>query len=926
MPTIGEPLGDGVGFAYASPNTDMTPYRSTRLHLDLPSQMRQAGGYAGVRMGSDVAEIVSKTGGKDSANSTGLRYWPGAKCWTLQPLQERLTRFQEAFPPGILPADMYLYTVNPSLASLANLADQQAYYTPYGEGMLYRGDVITSGGDPFYKKNVPADGSWAGKLTSSPAPPQGNYDDSPEASGKPPRVAQLARPITPIDTIFETVTQRPDRGFFLRWVLTGTQLHNPDYVLNCYFGQYCVVITGDGQAHLTEYCRATPETAYRWVLRSTFRYCRQSQVSGVSHSLGIFPVMSLSGPCIEFWGANVEGAGIGAGVAAPQSYAYFATDLVRAGDVDESPGHVTRAGVCRIDVRRDIRVGFQVSPLLYVTEGFLWEGVWGARGLAQNPPYTIRQIVQQPWPGDYGSVVSDAHVSSVLVDPQTGDPLEAGYSGPVGVKFEFSGHVVGGKEFSAETPILYGYHMVQEPTLHSVPAPEPGPVSLPVRSVDFTCQGPLPGGDNGEVLLFDQTNAAERLRNRGHLNVKLTTTAKKQDGTNQLVTLFRGQALRPRYTRFGKPGSTFPHPMSGSYSVLLSGLADQMKEVTARTITYQKFAGSEDIAELHNLADGPIEGWRITSIVRYLLGLAFPASMIDIEDNEIRLFSNMQALTNSDYMYDPHVDILSRCQALVRNYLGGYLVFDVGAGVLAGAGRPDTGSPEGAWRIVYTASEGAEPLMIFIPGGREDLVDEEGGGADPLPYLPMAASTYANTVLPVVVATGHLESYCIPPEVNHVWAFTTPFMNDERHGYRYEQHAYNVLSYQVPGCTTAPDPNSPHYIGHEVMRVVPDPSLYCAENPSRSQNAVDFIARRIIEFAGRGARVLPLYGPLHFVTDPDTSRLRLPRFGDPVQWSDEGDWYIRSVSPAYSLDKAQMCHYELISFAPLYGGSGEMLP
>jgi hypothetical protein len=170
--------------------------------------------------------------------------------------------------------------------------------------------------------------------------------------------------------------------------------------------------------------------------------------------------------------------------------------------------------------------------------------------------------------------------------------------------------------------------------------------------------------------------------------------------------------------------------------------------------------------------------------------------------------------------------------------------------------------------------------------------------------------------------TGLEESYTVPPELNHVWVFTTPLKDGDKKGFCYEQHAYNVLSYQVPGCPTAPDPLSPHFVGRERLRVVPDPSLYIPGDPQATAKAVNFIARRLIEYAGRGAQVRPIYGPLQFVVDADTGRLRLPRFGDPATYNGEHDWFVRSVSPSYNLDKAQMCHYEIIKFAPLYAGVG----
>lgn len=900
-----------MAFGQSNPVTEITPYRNTKLHLDLPAHQVRQQGFAATRQGAQIAPYAAATGGKDSNECWGVRYWPGAKCWTLQPLQERMTNFQEAFPQNVVPEDIYLTPTDTSLAALAVLADQQAYYTPFGFGMLYRGDVL-SDGDRFYQKHVPANGSWAGKLTSEPPPPQGDTTTTPGTSQNPPQVAVLAPPIAPLDTIFESTTKRPDQGFCLRWTLPGGEQHNPDYVLNFYFGQYCAIITGDGQVHLTEYCRQSIDGPYRWVIRTTFRYSKQNQVSGRTHSLIIFPVMSKRGPMLEFSGTSVEGALLDGSVSTPLSYTYLADLLSRYGDVNEAPGHVTRAGVARVDVRRDLRVGFQVTYLLWVKRGELYDGTWSDDGRGVTEKKVAMDYIPA-WPLDYGSHVSSATITYLLVDPETGDVKPDTFAGPYSTKFSFLGHN-STKEMSPETPILYGHTVSRDseivevsPNDYATGDDEIPPLMFEPRTVQFNCQGANPLDDGGELMFFAGDAESKRLRNRGVLEAKLTTTARKPDGTEQIVTLFRGEVKRPNAVRRGRKDATGPLDKPWQCSLPLRGYADKLGTFSSRNITKQAFADDRESPldpGLQQSTNGNLVPWRVVDVIQYLLKLVFPAEQVIIPSNPIRLFASAQS-GSENLFYDPTVNVLNRVQRLAANYLGGYLIYDTSLGSLAPSGRPDAGSPEGAWTILFPPPEGATPLLNFVDG-----LEENDDGTF---RLPMAAASYPPFT---VVATGDEEEKPERPEVNHVHVFTAT--GSEGKQYKYEAHVYNVESYDVPGFTTKPNPNSPHWIGYEVPRVIPDPSLCVPGDPVASQNAVNYVARRVLNYAGRGANVREVFAPLVFVLDPVSDRLRMPRFGDPASWRGESGWFIRSCSPQYSLDSAQMAHYEIVKYAPLY--------
>lgn len=905
---------------------DVTPARSTRAHFDLPQYQITEQWWGGLRLGSEVGSLaVAIGGGRDTLATERVRYWPGPRVWTLAPVQETMGAFQEGLPVNLNPDEVVIAPGQTDLMNPSNQAVlwakvlERAIWTkpgnlPASGGMYIPG--VTDYGDSVYVKGVPAYGDFEGRILSSPPSPQAS-------TGVPGLLAgnTMFKPANaPMDTVFNPPrTFAPDQPFYLRWVIPGSAMHYPDYVLNFYFGQFCLLVGGDGVATLAEYCRPFGGGSFRWQRRMSFRYCRPSQVANTTHTMIIHPMRDVNnGKWIVFRGNQVDNApnllSIGEPSLPAQDINYHAEPLIRGNDTDESPYSVTKEGPARLDVRRDLKTGWQVMLLFFYARGIIIDSAWkfprlrtaramGTRVYGLLPitpgfnPASIALTLKNHSDGaDWDGV--DNPYAEILLNGAT-KPLD----NPLGA--------------CLYTPFFYGYGLNQDSVIR-----EETPIAFTVPVDSLACQShcPDPRQDRGSVEMHDLGDDFPRLRNRGYLDTKITTTVRVRTvgggagaADEGIVTLFRGSAVRTRRAKIGKEGQTrggfgggaarlWPDAEAGRFQALLQGMAARAQEVHSGLIGFENFLRDE------NAPLDPILGikppWKVTDVIRYRLKhCGFLDSQLDIPDNPIRLWAGFGE--DSDTTYETAGDQIDLCIRIARSYLGAYIVWDNNGGPLAAGGRPDAGSPEGAWRLVYPPMEADTPIYHFV-----NLPQVAG--------IPSAMPEAYNDL--TTFATAPLESYVVPPEINHVWVFTAPPLQGAR-GFRLGARWHNFASYKVPGSSVDPDPDSPHYIGHERIRIIPAPELMVPggtlESYRRTVLACYFVARRIGNFAGRAQRIQPLHAPLVALKDPVTARLRTLRFGDPVTWRGETGWFIRSVNPAYDLDTCQMADYELMKLEPI---------
>jgi hypothetical protein len=895
-------------------STDVTPGRQTLLHLDLPSTVMVDGPWGGARHGGQISNLNAVALGRDSRQTEGVRFWPGAQAWTLQPLQEKSSWFQEKLPADVTLDDFLLgpegpYTlVDEFNTAVGMMAVHSVWQGPFGNGMNATPGLLSTG-DPIAMKAVPAGGGWNGIMSvQSIEPPQGSLFSAPNLA---------------MDAVFAPEQDaRADQGFYLRWVIPGSAVHYPDWVLNFYFGQYCLAVRGDGLMHLTEYCRPADFTAYRWQMRRTMRYARPSQVSNTTHNMLIFPVRGMLGQkYIVFSGNMVESnpLSIGSRTVPLMEETYEAEPLIRGFDADEAPGYVTKAGPYRIDVRRDIRVGWHLSKLVFSPAvGHIYDEPWHIHTGAYPRPFRIRLDYRVP---DLLLPYPDL-VHRALFDATTGAILDPDEAQPIGIEVDTEELNAPGVALRVtlttqnvqDTPVFYGYDIRRDPKALAI---EPGALVTTVRTYASEASGPTPDGDRAEVTLFDPADALSKLRTRGVMDAKVTVKAPWPTPSDPLVqvTVFKGQIQRPRRTRFGKPDQFEEYPSNewSHYSLAIQGLAAKHREFVPARIDLEFFLRDSTAPDEPVLGDRP--PWTVTRAIRKLLTFAGVDPLnIDIEENPIRIYPGSPLVDVMDLTeYEAKKDPIDMAVRLARLYLGAALVYDFSLGVVIDdEDRSDDGSTEGAWTLIYPSPADAGPVCHFVGEG---LVSPLAGVVSPAAYPP------GEDEVPVIFFTGPADSYVVAPECNHVHVYTVATGVVGTKGFNIHRHRYNPHSYEVYGSGVTPDPASPHYVGREKRIDMAAPELYDAragdDRYHFARDACAFVADRLINYAGRGRIVQPVHGPLIIIADPVTGRLRTLRHQDPVTFRGEAGWFVRSVSADYDFDRMQMAHYELEYLVPL---------
>ncbi len=901
----------------SEPNFDtITPGQfRTRIECDVPEVVTIEAFFTNTRRGSEIAPLSATKKGADCLVSQRMRYWKSG-AWTLRPIQDTFNATYE-LPPNDFNETDFVYgnatggrALDLVVRAATNLIYAALWGGPVGVGIV-TAPGINSRGDLVMRKNVAAGASYASSETVYPPPPQGS--DSPGLiEGTTAFPAQNVR----LDNWFYTDrVQQADQGFYLRWLFPGVPMSTPDTLFNFYFGQYCLIVDGSGKATLAEYCQPRGGGAYRWKQRSQFQYCRAGQAVGNPHTMTIFPHKGPNGEkFIIFAGNNVDTAQGGAmgllssgsagGTVHTDEFLYEANPLTRFNDVDDAPESVTKAAHIRLDVRQDMRPGFHVSKLIFRNFGGIIDSIHGlpdhsilsaADPIYGEKPFQVRVQATYP-PSPSGALPSIDAVVNLDTVTEGSESISNPY-----VYLTFNGTGSGGIEgASYTTPILWSYEIYRPATNIIV---NPGMFSLLASSASVSgIAGPDPRQEHGNVIAHDLLGTHTRL-SRGKFAARVVMDYQEEPGGDIVpVVLSRGYALRPKFLKHGRTGAAFPDHKE--YSFLISGIADRASAVSGRTIGYEHF----DLDEFApTVTDGPRAGskppWKVTDVIRFVLaqrGFVGPSihpggeltdddsSQILIPDLPIRLWSGTSE-KSQDHVYNPHTDPIDMCVTLARNYLGGYLIWDANAGPLDSSITEDEDdiTPMGAWRLLQPPPPGATPVYNFVSS---PTVEAEAGQFIP-PHSPAAYASDATFII------SSEEGYTIPPEINHVWVFTAPPTN-ETPGQRFERHLYNPKSYDVPGMSITSDPDSPHYLGFEQMRIVPCADLLNPADFVKTQLAVDFTARRIMDFAGRARKVLPISAPLVLITDAATSRKRPLRYYDPVTVNGVGGYYIRSVSPS----------------------------
>ena len=574
-------------------------------------------------------------------------------------------------------------------------------------GVTYNAGVPATG-DPFIQKRNPGGDSFdkqlAGDVKGFPVPDSANDN-------------------VPMDRVFiSDANHSPDEPVLLRFWMPGASRDAPQRVITLYFcgpagvddeltgsGRYSLVLSADGLAELFE--TGATDGSLTWVKRDEFRWAEPNLVVGSTRAILIVsdakqsPKGKLTGTRILF---RTQGHNQLTGSVGPVEHliarAVNAIQMEPFNHIYEVPrknDQPTTLAPIRLDVRRDVRLEFQVSKSSYPASGHL----------DSNPipfdffPSTAENIVVQLWgviptgtsleielwtvKDDSGPATKLTEVSSQsgvdwrekqfapeqrATDDERGPAVQNYF-----VRILFTSN--GGTD---ATPTLRRVRVFRNSVRQAAAFTEVefGPAAagkMPVfAATRYKIQGQTtdPTLDMATVEFDDIGNVLAQLRSRAGMPARIET---ETDGAGGRTVLFSGYVASASSKLKGvKRGKAYPSDLRQKVSLRLNGEWQRVRENYAP----YRFDFTEDNQ------DGEHVLMRVTEAIRLVFGefAAYPPSEIDVTDRPLRLFSDGD-LKQLILMYG--ADLMAFAVDLASTYFGGRLVFDPNAGA------------DGMWRLLF---------------------------------------------------------------------------------------------------------------------------------------------------------------------------------------------------------------------------------
>ncbi len=849
----------------------VTPFRNTRLEIDIAEETLARAQYTFRRN----AARLSRSSTEEAGQSEGVMSAAG-QVWFLRPLMSE--------SPRIVATPFAASVIHPADVNLAPcIQSYDSWRAPTDLPGVTVTPTVIPFGNPAYLKRIAAGDNWAQVLIADEVAFPGPTLDT---------------EFVPMDRVIQGRSTYPTNtgfglSFFLGPSLSGadnlftfyfggpTETNDPGGVKSANAGIFALNMRGSGQGVLYE--GTSDGTSPTWVRRFTFQWAEPTQVAGNLHGLTIVP---LDSDKLLFITKSTEaavapfafsGGTYSKGPANPQQNLYI-HDPGAAGY--DKLQNMTGPGIFRVDLRRDLRFPLIIKRNLYPNVGTLVDGAFLVPyALPEGTPMTILPQMRLPANTDLVMTVFDAKTGDSLSQDGNGDWLSLGGVRAYYVTFDLtsSDHL--------QTPLLYGFSVRVAKTLL---VREPITVNGRLRSVNINGPDLTPDQEMAHGFMSNDTlNECSILRRRARIPVKITTTRDADPDTPRVV-LFRGEVATSPATKRGKTGlqgmggggapKTYPVPGWHQYDIDMVGqwarLADQINVSIA-------FYNIDDAADV-DPTTGTQPPWKVTDIIKDLLGrCGVSDESMDIPDSDLRLWPSAAGGDVDLYILQPGVNCAELIQRLCQAYLGQVLLFDPNAGTY------------GMWRLIDNPTEPYTSRWTF-------KTTEPAAGV-----LPQIGCFGPNTA-PVQTT----ETWVEPPEANRIivmGASGDGLSNDNGKTLAPAVLA-NYTSYDPDPENPTADPNSEDYLGREVPLVWVDLGL-------TEQSAVNFVCRRLYDQVAHGRLWRRWYAPLVFIEDDDDAHLnagtgaRMLRINDVVTFNTD-TYLVRSCSPQYHSDRAQMANYE----------------
>ena len=883
-------------------SAEITRYRSTEVTFDghLPEVVQEWFAY------ERRADAMAKGRTAEKSNVVLL---PGAG-WVLKPyiFDPGKTHETSAGEGGIQSVGAGLMQVAASVAEFDTFRD------PSLTGVTLSG--AASGGSPMWQKRLSAGANWNSAL-----------DEDQKAYPSP----NTSEDVAPMDRVAKTSGNfYPDDAVLLRFYVPGSPVTASGPLVTLYFtgpagdddaatgcGQYALKLNGDGLAVVYER-KVGVLSSSMWQKRHSFRWCPPQAVYAAMHSIAVgSDTVHLSSPD-RYVGRRIyfrTSMGpttrsntllenlIVAAVDAIDSRSGFFDSVY---DVPRLTQAATEVAPVRIDARRDVRVIAQVQKATYPTSGSLTDDVFS---LSFFP--TTDELFYVEW---YATTPSGCAVDVKMYDADTDVELS---NGTVTISDELGGQ----KTYTpndrqrnyylkatltgdgSKTPLLTEVRLFRNPVVETSPATTPktfptARTGLPkdaIRTVNVSGPGDDPSHETMSLTVQDFVGGLDFLKVRSGMPVVVKTTY-DANGSNKSV-LFRGFVQNARGSKKFGGGRNYPDPWAYEWDVSAVGQWRRLQEHLApkRFVWFDQSAGAP---------------YKVTDAITLLIkSTGVPAADIDVADLPLRLFSQ----DGQDLVLEPGTPISDVIVRLAFDYLGAYIVFDANAGT------------NGKWRLLQAKEAPYNVLARFEhahPGNGKVYAD--GAYADDTDTSPGGNT---QTIKRTFIRRKTLEHWVEPPEGNIVSVFggarNAGAQAQGHQGFALlTQVLVNVAGYDFLNLGSAhakyPDVEGADYLGRMVPIQVYDPSL-------STQEAVDWVCKRIYRAACFSHKYLSFEAPLILVTDADDAEQTNPRplrFYDIVEVRNEANdgydkYIVASCSPAYTRDKVQMARYTLVTTSNL---------
>jgi len=776
-------------------------------------------------------------------------------------------------------------------------------------------------GDVFYKKQVSGANSYDDRLTSD------------EAAFPPP---DISAGLVPADRVFcsddnhepndniSVILSMPDMSGISALSIIGRIYFSgipgsinplpPNGI-----GQYCLVLKGDGRAELEEKLSNNDPTANYWTVRKAFRWCDANQIAGGTHSIKIHSDAYKDinghwlGSTISFQFATFD-QGLVSNVITFVN-AVLGLNWTQY-PIPQTVKAAPKLEKLRFDLRRNVRAELQFHKHIYRDSGtlktVLFQLTQPAIG-ATPEPIEIRWFGAMPKGARLGDANSTLDVMLYGQDGTACTPVGAISNAATRGTRKFQ-PIIGESAYYAIFTYTPDGSKTKSPYINRVDFGQAGtlnksstsPTTLPkVAAITLSGQDADPGHESIGVVCNDVYDAVTQLGFRSGMPIKvevdLGSGVKSILGTGYVVAA--PGRLRRTVKQVGRSGSTFTKKWH-TWSIKAQGEHAKLSRMQA-PFRISLVKGSD--------SDGNQSPYKVTDILRLLFANAGYAShQINVPDLPISYLNDGRL----PLFIEPFTELYPLIVMLIREYLGGYLVWDPNSSTSS-----DSTKMDGCWRVkIPPRPKALGDVYNYLAHFRSDQRINNSVAYDTLGNGQIVKRVGINK-------EGYF-SEIEKPEANVVTVYGVGY--PDKGGILAKAAGQRIQIPPLPNWKSAefgqsleatitkpvPDPNHPDYLGYILPLFYSDPGI-------NSMALAQLIQYRLYDMTCHAKKKLRFEAPLVLVTDVTDTYQRQPRklmYGDPVL-VDGSPFFVEACHCDYHAtrggDRMQMASYELFTVPAL---------